>query len=92
MAIMGENVTGGLLESSFLRCLLVSEYLMIQQLIEALMANSLQLLTGDTPFYADSLVGTYSKIMDHKNSLNFPDDVDISKNARNIICAFLTDR
>lgn len=38
---MGENVTGGLLESSSLRCLLVSEYLMIQQLIEVLMANAL---------------------------------------------------
>uniref|UniRef100_A0AAX7SLP6 non-specific serine/threonine protein kinase n=1 Tax=Astatotilapia calliptera TaxID=8154 RepID=A0AAX7SLP6_ASTCA len=51
-----------------------------------------ELLVGDTPFYADSLVGTYSKIMDHKNSLNFPDDVEISNNAKNIICAFLTDR
>ncbi|KAK7905242.1 hypothetical protein WMY93_017849 [Mugilogobius chulae] len=50
------------------------------------------MLVGDTPFYADSLVGTYSKIMDHKNSLNFPDDVEISNNAKNIICAFLTDR
>ncbi len=37
-------------------------------------------------------MGTYSKIMDHKNSLNFPDDVEISKDAKNIICAFLTDR
>lgn len=53
---------------------------------------SLLLTVGDTPFYADSLVGTYSKIMDHKNSLNFPDDVEISKDAKNIICAFLTDR
>ncbi|KAG7226190.1 hypothetical protein INR49_014285 [Caranx melampygus] len=51
-----------------------------------------EMLVGDTPFYADSLVGTYSKIMDHKNSLNFPDDVEISKDAKNIICAFLTDR
>ncbi|XP_036431089.1 rho-associated protein kinase 2 isoform X1 [Colossoma macropomum] len=51
-----------------------------------------ELLVGDTPFYADSLVGTYSKIMDHKNSLNFPDDVEISKEAKDIICAFLTDR
>ncbi|XP_061700847.1 rho-associated protein kinase 2 [Syngnathoides biaculeatus] len=51
-----------------------------------------EMLVGDTPFYADSLVGTYSKIMDHKNSLNFPDDVEISKDAKNIICSFLTDR
>ncbi|KAI4803853.1 hypothetical protein KUCAC02_025501 [Chaenocephalus aceratus] len=51
-----------------------------------------EMLVGDTPFYADSLVGTYSKIMDHKNSLHFPDDVEISKDAKNIICAFLTDR
>uniref|UniRef100_A0A3Q2DJY6 Rho-associated protein kinase 2 n=1 Tax=Cyprinodon variegatus TaxID=28743 RepID=A0A3Q2DJY6_CYPVA len=51
-----------------------------------------EMLVGDTPFYADSLVGTYSKIMDHKNSLNFPDDVEISKDAKSIICAFLTDR
>ena len=47
---------------------------------------------GDTPFYADSLVGTYSKIMDHKNSLCFPEDAEISKHAKNLICAFLTDR
>ncbi|KAK9533314.1 hypothetical protein VZT92_008438 [Zoarces viviparus] len=51
-----------------------------------------EMLVGDTPFYADSLVGTYSKIMDHKNSLKFPDDVEISEDAKNIICAFLTDR
>lgn len=47
---------------------------------------------GDTPFYADSLVGTYSKIMNHKNALTFPDDSDISNDAKNLICAFLTDR
>ncbi|EPY75645.1 Rho-associated, coiled-coil containing protein kinase 1-like protein [Camelus ferus] len=51
-----------------------------------------EMLVGDTPFYADSLVGTYSKIMNHKNSLTFPDDNDISKEAKNLICAFLTDR
>ncbi|XP_068089366.1 rho-associated protein kinase 2 [Hyperolius riggenbachi] len=50
-----------------------------------------EMLVGDTPFYADSLVGTYSKIMDHKNSLNFPEDVEISKHAKSLICAFLTD-
>ncbi|XP_069777791.1 rho-associated protein kinase 1 isoform X3 [Narcine bancroftii] len=51
-----------------------------------------EMLVGDTPFYADSLVGTYSKIMNHKNSLLFPEDNDISKDAKSLICAFLTDR
>ncbi|XP_038607691.1 rho-associated protein kinase 2 [Tachyglossus aculeatus] len=51
-----------------------------------------EMLVGDTPFYADSLVGTYSKIMDHKNSLIFPEDAEISKHAKNLICGFLTDR
>lgn len=51
-----------------------------------------EMLVGDTPFYADSLVGTYSKIMDHRNSLRFDPDLDISHNAKSLICAFLTDR
>ncbi|KAM4557215.1 rho-associated protein kinase 1 isoform 1-T1 [Fundulus diaphanus] len=51
-----------------------------------------EMLVGDTPFYADSLVGTYSKIMNHKNALTFPDDSDICNDAKNLICAFLTDR
>ncbi|CAM4690062.1 unnamed protein product [Leuciscus chuanchicus] len=51
-----------------------------------------ELLVGDTPFYAESLVGTYGKIMDHKNRLTFPDDMELSKEAKNLICAFLTDR
>ncbi|KAJ8356866.1 hypothetical protein SKAU_G00196600 [Synaphobranchus kaupii] len=51
-----------------------------------------EILLGDTPFYDDSLVGTYSKIMDHKNSLKFPDDIEISEEAKNLMCAFLADR
>ncbi|XP_067678854.1 rho-associated protein kinase 2-like [Haliotis asinina] len=51
-----------------------------------------EMLVGDTPFYADSLVGTYGKIMDHARSLQFPPDVDMSDQAKSIICAFLTDR
>ncbi|XP_012273946.1 rho-associated protein kinase 2 [Orussus abietinus] len=51
-----------------------------------------EMLVGDTPFYADSLVGTYSKIMDHRNSLHFPQEVDISHSAQSLICGFLTDR
>lgn len=51
------------------------------------------MLVGDTPFYADSLVGTYSKIMDHRNSLHFPQqEADISHAAKSLICSFLTDR
>lgn len=51
-----------------------------------------EMLVGETPFYADSLVGTYSKIINHKDSLIFPDDIDISNNAKLLIMAFLTDR
>jgi Rho-associated protein kinase 2 len=49
-------------------------------------------ISGDTPFYADSLVGTYGKIMSHKNSLGFPDDIEMSRDAKSLICAFLCDR
>ncbi|KAG8183195.1 hypothetical protein JTE90_005646 [Oedothorax gibbosus] len=51
-----------------------------------------EMLLGDPPFYAESLVGTYAKIMDHKTSLSFPSDVQISKEAKHLICSFLTDR
>ncbi|XP_064486905.1 rho-associated protein kinase 1-like isoform X2 [Ornithodoros turicata] len=51
-----------------------------------------EMLVGDTPFYADSLVGTYGKIMDHANSLRFPDDVEVSREAKHLICSFLSDR
>lgn len=36
-----------------------------------------QMLVGETPFYAETLVGTYSKIMDHESSLEFPDDDEV---------------
>ncbi|XP_068593497.1 rho-associated protein kinase 2-like isoform X3 [Cebidichthys violaceus] len=51
-----------------------------------------ELLVGETPFYAESLVGTYGKIMNHKNTLIFPDDVAMSQDAKDLICAFLADR
>ena len=54
--------------------------------------NVVVLISGDTPFYAESLVGTYGKIMDHKNSLEFPNDIEMSNDAKSLICAFLTDR
>uniref|UniRef100_A0A8C3AQA6 Rho-associated protein kinase n=1 Tax=Cyclopterus lumpus TaxID=8103 RepID=A0A8C3AQA6_CYCLU len=51
-----------------------------------------ELLVGETPFYTESLVGTYGKIMNHKNTLIFPDDVEMSQSAKDLICGFLTDR
>lgn len=39
------------------------------------------MLVGDTPFYDETLLATYAKIMDHTNSLSFPDDVKLSPEA-----------
>jgi len=50
------------------------------------------MLFGETPFYAESLVGTYHKIMNHRENLVFPDDMPVPPEARSLICAFLTDR
>ncbi|XP_053678170.1 rho-associated protein kinase 2 [Anopheles nili] len=51
-----------------------------------------EILIGETPFYSDSLVGTYGKIMDYKNCLIFPEDAPISENAKSLIKGFLTER
>lgn len=51
-----------------------------------------EMIIGDTPFYADSLIGTYGKIMDHKNSLQFDPKTTISREAKNLIRSFLTDQ
>ena len=50
------------------------------------------LVSGETPFYAESLVGTYHKIMNHRENLIFPEEISLSTEARSIICAFLSDR
>ena len=44
-----------------------------------------EMLVGDTPFYADTVIGTYSKIMDHKNTLEFPADIHIAPRAKDLI-------
>lgn len=50
-----------------------------------------EMLFGETPFYAESLVQTYSKIMDHTKQLKFPGDVKVSNSAKDIIRSFLSE-
>ncbi|UJR14847.1 hypothetical protein I4U23_001832 [Adineta vaga] len=51
-----------------------------------------EMLLGETPFYAESLVGTYHKIMNHRENLVFPEEIPLSTDARALICAFLSDK
>ncbi|XP_063683665.1 rho-associated protein kinase 2-like isoform X2 [Bolinopsis microptera] len=51
-----------------------------------------EMMVGECPFFSESLVGTYSNIMDHEKTLAFPDDVVMSPSCIDLIRNLLTSR
>lgn len=51
-----------------------------------------ELLVGEPPFYNESLIGTYAAIMNHSQSLVFPDDIPLSDEVKDLIRSLLTDK
>eukprot|EP01137_Pigoraptor_chileana_P011373 Opistho-2@62124 len=44
-----------------------------------------EMLVGETPFYADSVIDIYRNIKNHKRSLNFPEEIELSNEATDLI-------
>ncbi|CAL8097532.1 unnamed protein product [Calicophoron daubneyi] len=51
-----------------------------------------EMLYGDTPFYSETLVNTYAKIMSHAQNLHFPEAVHVSDSALDFMKQLLRDR